>query len=266
VVDLQSKKKKWTDLKIPEAIQKNLESLKMLAPSIIQSQSVPLITENPANNYMFQAINGSGKTLSFGLPALMRVDATNPAIQVIILANTRELIRQITQVLDRVALKTEPQISVKVGDIDTPTSNAHIIVTNPRWIANRVTSRNPIDLSNLKMIVYDEADEIFAQEDNHPFLLKIIDNLSKKNIEPQHVLFSATFEPYVKETIKKFFKQLLIYPLQKESLRLKGVRMLKMRLLEDEKALLISLVYEELVNCQKMIFTNKKAVASDLEE
>jgi superfamily II DNA/RNA helicase len=45
-------------------------------------------------NFVFQAINGSGKTLSFGIPSIMKVNPEINNIQVVILANTRELIRQ----------------------------------------------------------------------------------------------------------------------------------------------------------------------------
>jgi len=55
--------------------------------------------DNPKENYLFQSINGSGKTLSFGLPAIMKVDPTLNAVQVLIMGNTRELIRQIMQVI-----------------------------------------------------------------------------------------------------------------------------------------------------------------------
>jgi ATP-dependent RNA helicase DeaD len=49
--------------------------------------------ENPTENMVFQAGNGSGKTGAFGIPAIMKVDPSIDAIQVLILANTRELIR-----------------------------------------------------------------------------------------------------------------------------------------------------------------------------
>lgn len=65
---------------------------------------------------LFQAINGSGKTLAFGIPALMRVDQSDPNIQVLIMANTRELLRQIQQVLERVSCRCDPKITVCVGD------------------------------------------------------------------------------------------------------------------------------------------------------
>lgn len=113
-----------------------------------------------------------------------------------------------------------------------------------QWICNRSSGRFSIDLSHLKLIIYDEADELFQQDSNHPFFIKFFHGLEKKKVSPQHVLFSATYEPSVKDIIKKFFNQLLIYPLHKESLQLKGVRMLKLRLFEEEKPVLINMVYE----------------------
>ena len=68
-------------------------------PSLIQSASYPQIMTRRNEDFLFQAANGSGKTLAFGLPALMTVDPTIDACQVIIVANTRELIRQVNQVL-----------------------------------------------------------------------------------------------------------------------------------------------------------------------
>ena len=62
-------------------------------PSIVQANAIPKITESPNDNFLFQAINGSGKTLSFGIPAILRVDPSIQGVQVIIIANTRELIR-----------------------------------------------------------------------------------------------------------------------------------------------------------------------------
>ena len=66
-----------------------------IKPSIIQSAAISKIMKNPQENFIFQATNGAGKTGAFGIPAILRVDPTLKDYQVIILANTRELIRQI---------------------------------------------------------------------------------------------------------------------------------------------------------------------------
>ena len=45
-----------------------------LKPSIIQAASIPHVLRKREDNFMFQAINGSGKTGAFAVPSLMRVD------------------------------------------------------------------------------------------------------------------------------------------------------------------------------------------------
>ena len=94
VTNLESSKKDWNDLKVPKEIQEVLFDMKMVKPSIIQATAIPNIMNEAQTNFVFQAINGSGKTLSFGIPSIMKVNPEINNIQVVILANTRELIRQ----------------------------------------------------------------------------------------------------------------------------------------------------------------------------
>lgn len=90
---MQSNKYSWDDLLVPEELKHILEDLKMNKPSIIQATSIPKVNKNVDENFLFQASNGSGKTLAFGVPSIMRVDPEINGVQVLIIANTRELIR-----------------------------------------------------------------------------------------------------------------------------------------------------------------------------
>ena len=74
VQDLQSKKATWESLEVPKDIQQGLAVLDYHKPSIIQAVSLPHIMGEPDKNFLFQAINGSGKTGAFGVPSLMKVD------------------------------------------------------------------------------------------------------------------------------------------------------------------------------------------------
>jgi len=89
----------------------------------------------PDQNYLFQALNGSGKTLAFGLPALMTVDPSIPKVQVLILGNTRELIRQTKDVLDKVGQKMNIKISNGDGEF------GHILVTTLNFLKSKLTGR-----------------------------------------------------------------------------------------------------------------------------
>ena len=147
ITDLQSNRKKWDDedMAVPQPIRYSLEDLKMDKPSIIQAAAIPKINASPGENFLFQAINGSGKTLSFAIPAIMRVDPSIDATQVLIIANTRELIRQVQQFIAKICERTT--ITSCIGETSTPEKvSTHIIVTVPDWVRNRVESRTPINL------------------------------------------------------------------------------------------------------------------------
>lgn len=74
VEDLESKKSTWTSLGIPEVMKENLNRLGFARPSVIQSVSFPKITAVENKNYLFQSLNGSGKTGAFSIPAILKVD------------------------------------------------------------------------------------------------------------------------------------------------------------------------------------------------
>ena len=74
VVSLESKKTTWEEMKTPDEIIKGLNKMSYRKPSIIQGISIPLVNAEQNSNFLFQAINGCGKTGAFAVPSLMRVD------------------------------------------------------------------------------------------------------------------------------------------------------------------------------------------------
>ena len=70
----------------------------------------------------------------------------------------------------------------------------HILITVPGYLKNRLSARNcNLDLSALKCVFYDEADELFIQQSNHECFLQLKRHLGNLNVTPQHSLYSATF-------------------------------------------------------------------------
>ena len=84
--------------------------------------------------------------------------------------------------------------------------------------------RQPLDYSNLKMVVFDEADEIFSQEANTAHLNKFYKKLHDIKCGAQSILFSATFDDFVQENINKFLPSCTGYKIEKEAMKLKGVK------------------------------------------
>ena len=101
------------------------------------------------------------------------------------------------------------------------------------------------------MIIYDEADEIFLQKVNH-ISINILNNLK---MQPQKILFSATFPDEVLTSIKTFLK-CQAYMIYEKDLNLKGVNLYRI-LVKDCKMDVIKGIYE-IDMFQTMIFINKK--------
>jgi superfamily II DNA/RNA helicase len=105
----------------------------------------------------------------------MTVDPSIDDYQVIIIAHSRELINQITGIFN-ILLKGS-QITVSIGEKGV-TKKTHILVTSVGYIKNLLpTSGRGADkkvFSNVKMIVFDEADAVFAVETNLPDINNLI--------------------------------------------------------------------------------------------
>ena len=74
------------------------------------------------------------------------------------------------------------------------------------------------------MLVFDEADEIFQQEENHKHLEKIYTKCKSINQIPQSVLFSATFSKDVEDCVNHFLGSCNGYRIENEALKLRGVQ------------------------------------------
>ena len=226
VQKLESRKETWSSLNVPANIEAGLAKLNYYKPSIIQAASIPKIMASPNVNFAFQAMNGSGKTGAFVVPAMMRVDTSVLKVQIIIMANTRELIRQITQVIEVLASETE--VKTILGERGQ-TEVGHILVTVPGYLKNKLVERgSKLDLSALKMVVYDEADELFDQRSNHECFNQLKKSLSKINVAPQHCLYSATYTDTVVDFAKTIIGDYKYLPIKKEAQKLKGVKHFKM--------------------------------------
>jgi superfamily II DNA/RNA helicase len=141
------------------------------------------------------------------------------------------------------------------------------MVTVPKWIENKLAGRKPLDLKNVNMVIYDEADEIFMQEGNHSSIAKLKTHLEQKlSLNYQTVLFSATFNDQVQQQIRKFFEQLSEFKLKTEALKLKGVKQFRLVVNAKDKLKFINDVYVQLDGYQTMIFVQKKTDATNLQD
>ena len=105
-----SQSKSWDDVdhfQMPPDIQSNVvNELGFAKPSIIQSFSIPLIAKEPYDSLIAQAKNGTGKTGSFAIGSILRIDRSDPRTQVWVITHTRELCNQVFAVYQKITKGT----------------------------------------------------------------------------------------------------------------------------------------------------------------
>ncbi|MEI6891304.1 MAG: DEAD/DEAH box helicase [Pontiella sp.] len=194
--------KTFKELGIADDYIQGLKELGIETPTDIQEKTIPMIL-GKSSDFIGQAQTGTGKTAAFGLPLLAAMDAKNPSIQCVVLAPTRELAKQVQKQLFRFTKYTDRIFSYVVcggdkieGQMDALKRPTQVLVATPGRLMDLVR-RKAVDLSSVKILVLDEADEMLKlgfRED-----IDSIMKLTKSNIW----LFSATMPQGIKKIIHK---------------------------------------------------------------
>lgn len=146
-----------------------LESIKKLGfehPTLIQEKVIPVMLQKKCDDIIALAQTGTGKTAAFGLPIIQNADTTSKHIQYLIIAPTRELCLQIA---DDLKDFSEYNKNVKIAAIFGGSSmdrqiqkvkqGVQIISATPGRLLDLI-NREVINLSKVKAVVLDEADEM----------------------------------------------------------------------------------------------------------
>lgn len=168
--------------------------------------------------------------------------------------------------LTKIAGKTP--VNLLLGESKSSLSSGHILITVPGFLKSKLMDSRKVslDLSALKMIVYDEADELLLQESNLVCFEALQKYLKKIEVKPQHCLFSATFSDQVIEVAKALIGDYKAFPIKKEALKLKGVRQFKLRIDAAARTDFIANLHSKLNRAMTMVFVNKKDTASKLQK
>jgi ATP-dependent RNA helicase DeaD len=175
-------------------ILKAIKDLGFETPMPVQERVIPVMLESD-RDIIALAQTGTGKTAAFGLPLINMVDTSKSAgVQVLILCPTRELCIQITDDLNNFA-KYLPDLHILPvyggASIDNQLralkKGVHFIVATPGRMLD-IINRKAVDLSTVKNVVLDEADEML----NMGFIDNLNDILKVVPKERRTLLFSAT--------------------------------------------------------------------------
>ncbi len=198
----------FTELGVRKDIVKALTEMKIVVPSEIQKQVIPVLINN-TTDLVGQAQTGTGKTAAFGIPLLHKIDPKRKVIQGLILCPTRELGQQIAKQLFKFTKYTDkifteavfggPQIEKQISALKRPT---HIVVATPGRLIDLV-KRKALDLSHVKTLILDEADEMMSMG----FKDELDEILSFSAQVQNKWLFSATMPHEIKSIVNKHMSE-----------------------------------------------------------
>ncbi len=175
-------------------------------PSAIQAATIPVLLGG--RDVVGMAQTGTGKTAAFALPIMENLDLSQKTPQALVLAPTRELALQVCEAFESYAarMKGVHVLPVYGGQgygvqLSALRRGVHIVVGTPGRIMDHL-EKGTLDLSQLKNLVLDEADEMLKMG----FAEDVEQILAKTPAEKQVALFSATMPPSIRRLAQQYLR------------------------------------------------------------
>jgi len=194
----------FADLGLGGAVLKSVQEVGYETPSPIQAQTIPPLLAG--HDLVGLAQTGTGKTAAFALPILERLDVSQKTPQALVLAPTRELALQVCEAFERYAahMRGVHVLPVYGGQgygvqLSALRRGVHVVVGTPGRIMDHL-DKGTLDLSELRYLVLDEADEML----NMGFADDVERILADTPDTKQVALFSATMPPAIRRLASQY--------------------------------------------------------------
>lgn len=237
-------------------------------PSSIQTEAILPVLQK--RDIIGQARTGTGKTAAYAIPAIENIDENDSSTQLLILCPTRELVIQVENEIRKLtkykkeisftAVYGGQQIEKQLNSIRNK-GGAQIVIGTPGRLMDHLR-RGSIDLSALKTVVLDEADEMLDmgfRED----IAQILNDTPKQR---QTVMFSATMENEILQLTKKFQNDPVIINVISEPENMPEIEQVYFEVMSKNKIELLSRLLDFNNVKLGLIFCNTKSMVDDVVE
>jgi ATP-dependent RNA helicase CshB len=204
----------FESFKFQPFIYEALADKKFSNPTEVQEKLIPVIQKG--RSVVGQSQTGSGKTHTFLLPLMDKIDAEKDEVQVVITAPSRELATQIYQAAKQIGGFHDPEIRVSnfVGGTDKQrqlsrlqNQQPHVVIGTPGRILDMINEQ-ALGVHTANVFVVDEADMTLDMG-----FLEEVDQIAGRLPEKlQMLVFSAT----IPEKLRPFLKKYMANPLIEE--------------------------------------------------
>ncbi len=214
---------RFTDLDLPSPLLRAAADLGFDIPTAIQAAAIPALLAG--RDITGVAQTGTGKTAAFGMPLLASIEPRR-GVQALVLTPTRELAVQVAEAISTFAahLPAVQVVPIYGGASFLPQraalrAGAQVVVGTPGRIIDHL-ERGTLDLSGLKFLVLDEADEMLRMG----FAEDVDRILTDAPGERQTALFSATMPPAIRNIARKHLSDPVDIAVSRQSSTVDAVR------------------------------------------
>ena len=194
----------FQNLALIDPVLKALDDAGYETPTPIQAKTIPPLIKG--RDIIGQAQTGTGKTAAFALPVLSHIDTSNNRPQALVLAPTRELAIQVAEAFQGYGKHIDgfhvlPIYGGQSYQIQLKQLRraAHVVVGTPGRVIDHI-KRGTLDLSQLKFLVLDEADEMLRMG----FIDDVEWVMDQTPPGRQIALFSATMPQVIRKIAQKY--------------------------------------------------------------
>jgi len=250
----------WDELDLKEDLHRGILAYGFEKPTSIQQKAIKPIIDG--NDIIGQAQSGTGKTGSFTIGCLQRIDLTSSTTQAVILSNTHILAKQTFSVVNSLShymdgLVTKLLIggtSVSEDINDLRSRKPHIIIGTPGRVFDMMKRRH-FETEHIRLFIMDEADEML----NKGFKEQIYEIFRYLDDNVQVALFSATMPNEILTLTDKFLRNPVKITLKAEDVTLKGIKQFYIAVSSDqEKFDCLKDLYECISASQSIIYVSSR--------
>ena len=257
----------FDDMNLKDEVLRGIYGYGFEKPSMIQQRAI--VPSLGGRDLIAQAQSGTGKTATFSISILQRIDVDLKSVQALVLAPTRELALQILKVMSSLGQYTKVVCHACIGGTNVredarrlQDGGIHVVIGTPGRV-NDMIQRKHLNTRDLSIFVLDEADEMLSKG-----FKEQIYNVSRSiDCDFQTFLLSATMPDEVLEVTKSFMRDPVMILVKKEELTLEGIRQFYIDTEEESwKFDVLCDFYECLSISQAVIFVNRRRSVEWLTE
>jgi len=248
----------FDDMELKPELLRGIYAYGFERPSAIQARAVVPVIKG--HDVIAQAQSGTGKTATYSIAILQRIDPSIKNVQALILAPTRELAQQIQKVVIALGDYMNIYCHACIGgtnvreDMGKLNEGCQVVVGTPGRVYDMI-NRRAFKTDHLKMFCLDEADEMLSRgfKDQMYEIFQLLPQDTQVN------LLSATMPTDVLEVTKKFMRDPVRILVKRDELTLEGIKQFYIAVDKEEWKLdTLCDLYETVTITQAVIFCNTR--------